>query len=105
MRLVQQQLSGHLLAITSDGWTARNGQPFSSLTAHLVDTSSTKWQLVNRMIDLQHAPGRHTADKVAELIVGLCDKWALRRSKDDPIMVTGDKATNMLKGVQQIPAA
>ena len=74
-------------------------------TLYWLDTSSTKWQLVNRMIDLQHAPGRHTADKVAELIVGLCDKWALRRSKDDPIMVTGDKATNMMKGVQQIPAA
>lgn len=105
MRLVKQQLSGHLLAITSDGWTARNGLPFSSLTAHFVDSSKDKWQLVNRMVDLQHAPGRHTASRVAELIVGLCDKWDLKRSVDDPITVTGDKATNMLTAIHTIPTA
>jgi len=52
-----------MVALTTDGWTARNGDPFVSLTLHYVDAM---YELKKLTLDCQNFIGRHTGSLLGQ---------------------------------------
>jgi hypothetical protein len=83
-----------MVALTTDGWTARNGDPFVSLTLHYVDAM---YELKKLSLDCQNFIGRHTGALLGQGLDTMISRYpALTRDNLHKVCVT-DAAANMKK--------
>ena len=61
--LKQQATAG--VSLTTDAWTSRATQSYITTTASFIDS---QWELVEYVLDTQHVPGSHDAEKLAEVL-------------------------------------
>lgn len=66
-QIIQPQIS-----ITSDIWTARNNNPFISLTAHFL---SADFQHQHYVLNAQFIPGQHDGQRIAAVLRGCLQSW------------------------------
>jgi hypothetical protein len=85
-----------MVALTTDGWTARNGDPFVSLTLHYVDAM---YELKKLTLDCQNFVGRHTGSLLGQGLDHMVARFpALTRDNLHKVCVM-DAAANMKKAI------
>ncbi|KAE8213680.1 hypothetical protein CF326_g9831, partial [Tilletia indica] len=62
------------VALTTDGWTAGNGDQFQCITAHFIDGS---WNLKTVLLDFAPFPVPHTAENAANLISAALEEFGI----------------------------
>ena len=85
------------VALTSDIWTGKSRMDFMSVVVHNIDE---QWNLNKRIIAFRRIEGKHTANNILEIILGVIQEWELSARI---ISVTLDNATSndsMIRGLQ-----
>ncbi|GBC33124.2 zinc finger BED domain-containing protein 4-like [Rhizophagus irregularis DAOM 181602=DAOM 197198] len=81
------------VSITTDMWTARNGQEYISVTCSYIDT---KFNLNEITLTVNYVRYPHTAQHVAESLEEVFNEWNLR---DKVFTITTDNAANIKKAI------
>ena len=98
MQIERGILHCEMAAFTTDGWTARNGDPFVSLTLHYV---TKDFELKNLSLDSQNFIWRHTGILLAQGIDHMSSQFpGLQREDLYKVGVT-DAAANMKKAITE----
>lgn len=93
-QLLQEQ--NMKISFTTDIWTcSHNNEAFISWTAHWIDAS---FDLRHAILNVAHFPGKHTGERIKEMLIGLIETWKLQTSQVH--LVISDNAANMLKGLR-----
>ncbi|CAB5372706.1 unnamed protein product [Rhizophagus irregularis] len=79
------------VSITTNMWTARNGQEYIGVTCSYIDT---KFNLNEITLTVNYVRYPHTAQHVAESLEEVFNEWNLR---DKVFTITTDNAANMKK--------
>ncbi|KAE8180011.1 hypothetical protein CF328_g9297, partial [Tilletia controversa] len=64
------------VALTTDGWTAGNGDQFLSLTAHFI---TADWELQTMLLDFAPFPVPHSAENAANLITSALQDYGIEK--------------------------
>ena len=94
---VQEQLDENIpnsktVAFTSDGWTARNNDPYESLTVHYCNKD---FELKKLTLDCQNFIGRKTGIKLAQGLDNIINKFPILAGDNLNRVCVTDGASNM----------
>jgi hypothetical protein len=81
------------VSITTDMWTARNGQGYIGVTCSYIDM---KFNLNEITLTVNYVRYPHTVQHIAESLEGIFEEWKLR---DKVFTITTDNAANMKKAI------
>ena len=87
-----------MTAFTTDGWTARNGDPFVSLTLHYVTKDS---ELKKLSLGCQNFIGRHTGVLLAQGLDRIMSQFPALQREDLYKLGVTDAAANMKKAITE----
>ncbi|XP_061359775.1 zinc finger BED domain-containing protein RICESLEEPER 2-like [Gastrolobium bilobum] len=84
------------ICLTSDLWTAVNGNGYICLTAHYVDT---KWKLNNKILNFCHVPPPHTGFELSQQILDMLKDWEIEK-KIFSITLDNASANDTMEGLK-----
>ena len=87
-----------MAAFTTDGWTARSGDPFVSLTLHYV---TKDFKLKSLSLNCQNFIGRHRGVLLAQGIGHMISQFPGLQRKDLYKVGVTDAAANMKKAITE----
>lgn len=85
------------VAVTTDGWTSRSGDPYLSLTLHYIDPA---FKLKKVSLKCHHFDSRHTGQAIAKEIDALILEYPALRRKDLTIAAVTDAASNVTSAIK-----
>ncbi|KAH7680358.1 zinc finger protein, partial [Aphelenchoides avenae] len=85
------------LSFTCDIWSGTHAS-FISLTAHGI---TKKWERIKAVLAVREFGGRHTSERVREMINGLLKEWDV--GQDQVHCVLHDQASNMIGAFEETP--
>ena len=78
------------LSATTDCWTSCQNVSYLGLTFHWINEF---WELISQTITVKYVTGRHTGEKLAEILTETFNSW---NAFDKLLAMTTDCATNMI---------
>ena len=87
-----------MAAFTTDGWTARNGDPFVSVTLHCV---TKDFELKKLSLDCQNFIGRHTGVLFAQGMDHMISQFPVLQREDLYKVGGTDASANMKKAITE----
>ncbi|XP_039510910.1 E3 SUMO-protein ligase ZBED1-like [Pimephales promelas] len=84
------------VALTCDGWTSRHQDTYVTITCHYLDD----WVLISNVLQTRAMQDSHTGANICALLSDALEEWGL--TKKDPIIVTNNNATNMIRAVEMM---
>ena len=84
-------------SLTSDMWSARNMQPYMSLTFHAI---TLEWKLESNCLQSSYFPEQHTGENLATALEGALANWDL--NEENLVAMTTDNASNIKAAVERL---
>jgi len=84
------------VSLTTDMWTARNGQGYIGITCSYIDSNFILNEIT---LTVNHIRYPHTAQHIAESLEETLEEWKLR---DKVFVITTDNAANMKKAISDM---
>ena len=84
------------LAVTTDQWSSRNNEGYTTITAHFIDDN---WNIHSPVLMTRHKPQRHTAINLANELAEAFEEFQI---KDKVTAVVTDNAPNITSAVSKL---
>lgn len=80
------------ICLTTDIWTSQANQAYMTVTAHIVDTNSSRIKCY--VLETTEFPGSHTAERIVDRLGNICIEWCIL---DKIVCLVSDTCNTMKK--------
>jgi hypothetical protein len=84
------------VALTTDSWTSRVTDNYTTVTAHYIDDY---WELKFIVLQTTYSAKSHTSKNLTEFLNEVVEEWKVNASSKAQITITTDNASNITKAV------
>jgi hypothetical protein len=82
------------IAITTDVWTSMSERPYTSITAHYVNTNKN---LSHILLDFRYIPHPHSGEQIKKILIEVFQEFEIQ---DRIIAITSDNARNNISAIK-----